>query len=55
MLIIEIFFGSLSNAKLKGSAHVKHVKQGKWEKFGHVLSEKKGNFIMINEFKYGQT
>ena len=24
------------------------------EKFGHVLAEKKVNFIMINEFKYGQ-
>ena len=24
-------------------------------KFGHVLAEKKGNFTMMNEFKYGQT
>ena len=24
-------------------------------KFGHVLAKKKGNFIMINEFKYGKT
>ena len=23
--------------------------------FGHVLAEKKVNFMMINEFKYGQT
>ena len=26
---------------------------GKWEKFGDCWRDK-GNFIMINEFKYGQ-
>ena len=47
------FFGSLSNAKSKGSAHdLLSEKSGKiwtcscWEKV---------NFIIINEFKYGQT
>ena len=27
----------------------------KMGKFGHVLAEKKVKFIIINEFKYGQT
>ena len=44
MMIIEKNFGSLSNAKSKGRG-----------KNGDVLAEKKGNFIMINWFKYDET
>ena len=46
-------FGSLSNAKLKGSAYVL-LGKGKGEKLDMFLL-KKGNFIMINKFRYGET
>ena len=58
----KYFFRSLSNAKSKGSAHVLLAKkEGKiwtcscWEyMLIHVTVLLKGNFIMINEFRYGQ-
>ena len=48
-----MFFGSPSNAKSKGRAYI--LLGEKWEKFGDVLSQKKGNFIMIRKLKYCQT
>ena len=53
MLIEYIFRVSLSNKKSKGSTHVLLGKRiGKiWTCSGW----EKGNFIMINEFKYGRT
>ena len=49
----KIFFGSLSNAKSKGSAHVL-LGEGSG-KIWTCSCWEKSNFIMINEFKYGQT
>ena len=49
----KIFFGSLSNAKSKGGAHVL-LGEGSGE-IWTCYCWKKGNFITINEFKYGQT
>ena len=53
MLIIKDIFGSLSNAKLKGSSHVL-LDEGS-VKIWSCSCWEKGNFIMINEFKCGQT
>ena len=47
------YFSGLSNAKSKGSAHVL-LGEGS-EKIWTCSCREKGNFIMINEFKYGQT
>ena len=45
--------GSLSNAKSNGSTH---VLLGKWRKENlYMFLLRKGNFIMINEFRYGPT
>ena len=50
MLIIEdIFQVSLSNASQR-EAHMFYLVK-EIGKFGHVLAEKKGSFIIINEFK----
>ena len=46
----KIFFRSLSNAKLEGSAHVL-LGEGKGKNLDMFLLTK-GNFIMINEFRY---
>ena len=48
-----MFFGSLCNAKSKESAHVL-LREGTGKNLDMFLL-KKGNFIMINEFRYGQT
>ena len=54
-LIIEnVSRVSLSNAKLNGSAHVL-LGEGRGKNLEKFLLRKKGSFIMINEFKYGQT
>ena len=53
MLRIEIFFGSLSDVKLKGSTHVL-LGEGRGKNLDMFLLTK-SNFIMINEFRYGQT
>ena len=44
-------FGSLSNAKSKGSTHVL-LGEGRWKNLDMFLL-RKVNFIMINEFRYG--
>ena len=49
----KIFFGSLSNAKSKGSAHVLLGEES--GKIWTCSCWEKGNFIMIIVFKYGQT
>ena len=49
----KIFFGSLSNAKSKGSGHVL-LGEGSG-KICTCSCWEKDYFIMINEFKYGQT
>ena len=46
-------FGSLSNEKSKGSAYVLLAREV--EKIWKCSCWEKGNFIIINEFKYGQT
>ena len=48
-----MFYGSLYNAKLKGSAHVL-LGEGSGENLDMFLRTK-GNFIMIKELRYGQT
>ena len=48
-----MFFRSLSNAKSKGRAYVL-LGEGSGKNLDKICREK-GNFIMINEFKYGQT
>ena len=48
-----IFFGSLSNVKSKGRAQVLLGKGSR--KIWTCSCWEKSNFIMINEFKYGQT
>ena len=54
MLIMEnIFQVSHSNTKLKGSTHVLFSK-GRGKNLDMFLL-RKGNFIMINELRYGQT
>ena len=47
------YFSGLSNAKSKGSAHV--LLGGGSGKIWTCFCWEKGNFIMINEFKYDQT
>ena len=53
MLMIENIFW-VSNAKLKGSTHVL-LCEGSGKNLKMFSCWEKGNFIMINEFKYGQT
>ena len=47
------YFSSLSNTKSKGSAHVS-LGEGRGKNLDMLLL-RKGNFIIINEFRYGQT
>ena len=48
------YFSGLSLTRNRMKAHMFYLAR-EVGKFGHVLAEKKSNFTMINEFKYGQT
>ena len=48
------YFSGLSLTRNRREAHMFYLAR-EVGKFGHVLAEKKSNFTMINEFKYGQT
>ena len=50
----SIYFSGVSLTRNRRKAHMFYLAR-EVRKFGHVLAEKKNNFIMINEFKYGQT
>ena len=53
MIIEDIFWVLLTQNRRE--AHMFYLAR-EVGKFGHVLAKKKvANFIMINEFKYGQT
>ena len=50
----SIYFSGVSLTRNRRKAHKFYLAR-EVRKSGHVLAEKKNNFIMINEYKYGQT